>query len=374
MVEVRHITAKKDLKTFVLFPLSLYKDNPYYVPDMVDSQVDDLIEDKNPAFAFCKAKCFLAYKDGKVAGRVCGLQNTLADEKDGNSYLRFSQLDFIDDLEVSKALFDALEVYAKELGCEGIRGPQGFSDMDREGMLVEGFDRLSLFYTYYNYPYYITHMEALGFEKEVDWLEYRVKIPTEVPPRMAAITENAKRKYHTQVADLSDRKNRPRYIADVFKLYNEAYQVLFGMVPLSPKQIEKYTLEFSPLITNRTSSFVYNDKGELLAFGLAAPTIGKANQKSKGRMLPFGWFHLLRALYGKNDEIDMFLIAVKPQLKGSGLNLVVIEDLLVKAIKQGVKFAETGPQLETNINVLSIWRLFEAEQHKRRRCYIKKFS
>ena len=217
-------------------------------------------------------------------------------------------------------------------------------------------------------------MDRLGFEKEIDWVEYRITVPTEVPRRMEMIVEAAKKKHNLHVVDLSDKKNLPKYIRDVFVLYNEAYQVLFGMVPLTPRQIDKYVSEFKPLISNRTSAFVYNDKDELLAFGVGSQSISKANQKSRGRMLPFGWARLLKALYGKNDSIDMFLIAVKPELKGAGLNLVVLENLLRKGIQNGVKYAETGPQLEDNANVQSMWRLFNARQHKRRRCYLKRFE
>lgn len=374
MIEVKTVSGRRDIKKFVLFPLELYKGNPNFIPDMVSSQMEDLMEDKNPAFEYCQARSFLAYKDGKIAGRVTGLLNPRANEKDGHNHLRFTNLDFIDDEEVANALFAALEGYARELHCTGIHGPQGFTDMDREGMLVEGFEEKSLFFTNYNYPYYMKHMERMGFVKEVDWLEYQITIPETVPPRLTAIVENAKEKHNIRIADLSDRKNLPKYIRDVFALYNEAYQVLFGMVPLTPKQIDKYLREFMPLISNRTSAFVYNDRDELLAFGVACQSISDANRKSKGRMFPFGWARLLKALYGRNECVDMFLIAVKPELKGSGLNLVVIEDLLSKAMKHGAKYGETGPQLETNKNVLSMWRLFNARQHKRRRCYIKTFE
>lgn len=374
MIEVKTVSGRRNIKKFVLFPLELYKGNPNFIPDMVSSQMEDLMEDKNPAFEYCQARSFLAYKDGKIAGRVTGLLNPRANEKDGHNHLRFTNLDFIDDEEVANALFAALEGYARELHCTGIHGPQGFTDMDREGMLVEGFEEKSLFFTNYNYPYYMKHMERMGFVKEVDWLEYQITIPETVPPRLTAIVENAKEKHNIRIADLSDRKNLPKYIRDVFALYNEAYQVLFGMVPLTPKQIDKYLREFMPLISNRTSAFVYNDRDELLAFGVACQSISDANRKSKGRMFPFGWARLLKALYGRNECVDMFLIAVKPELKGSGLNLVVIEDLLSKAMKHGAKYGETGPQLETNKNVLSMWRLFNARQHKRRRCYIKTFE
>ena len=371
MVTIKVAETRKEIRDFVIFPTKLYAHDPYYVPDMVGDQINDLMPDKNPAFEYCEARCFLAYKDGKIVGRVAGILNRRANEKNNVNYLRFAFFDFIDDPEVTDALYKALADYAEELGCVAIHGPQGFSDMDREGMLVEGFDKLSQFYVYYNHPYYLEHMARLGFVKEVDWVEYLIHIPDEVPQRLARLVEYTKKHLSLKVRDLSDRKNLPKYIHDVFLLYNEAYQVLFGMVPLTPRQIEKYTHEFLPLVSNKTTCLVYNDKDELVAFGVGAPSLSRANQKNRGRLFPFGWIPTLRALYGPNDRLDLFLIAVRPDLKGSGLNLVVVEDLLKKAIAHGVKYAETGPQLEMNKNVLSQWRLFDTDQHKRRRCFIR---
>ena len=345
MVTVKVAKTRREIRQFVLFPVKLYKNDPYYVPDMVGDQINDLMPDKNPAFEYCEARCFLAYRDGKIVGRVAGILNKLANEKDDVNYLRFAFFDFIDDAEVTDALYAALVDYAKELGCVAIHGPQGFSDMDREGMLVEGFDRLSQFFVYYNYPYYLDHMARLGFVKEVDWVEFLIHIPDEVPERLAKLTDRVRKHMHIEIRDLSDKKRLPQYIHDVFLLYNEAYQVLFGMVPLTPRQIEKYVHEFLPLVNNKTCCMVYNDKDELVAFGVGAPSLARANQKTRGRLFPFGWITTLRALHGPNDRLDLFLIAVRPDLKGSGLNLIVVEDLLKKAIANGVKYAETGPQI-----------------------------
>ncbi len=371
MVTVKVAKTRREIRDFVLFPVKLYKNDPYYVPDMVGDQINDLMPDRNPAFEYCEARCFLAYRNGKIVGRVAGILNKRANEKNNVNYLRFAFFDFIDDPEVTDALYAALADYARELGCVAIHGPQGFSDMDREGMLVEGFDRLSQFYVYYNHPYYLDHMARLGFVKEVDWVEYLIHIPDEVPEKLAKLVERTRKHMSLEIRDLSIKKNLPKYLHDVFELYNEAYQVLFGMVPLTPKQIEKYTHEFLPLVNNKTTCLVYNDKDEMVGFGVGAPSLSRANQKTRGRLFPFGWIPTLRALKGKNDRLDLFLIAVRPDLKGAGVNLVIVEDLLKKAIQNGVKYAETGPQLEMNQNVLSQWRLFDTEQHKRRRCFIR---
>ena len=271
MVTVKVAKTRREIRDFVIFPTKLYENDPYYVPDMVGDQINDLMPDKNPAFEYCEARCFLAYRDGKIVGRVAGILNKRANEKNHVNYLRFAFFDFIDDAEVTDALYNALADYARELGCVAIHGPQGFSDMDREGMLVEGFDRLSQFFVYYNYPYYLDHMARLGFVKEVDWIEFLIHVPDAVPPRMEKIVSYTKKHMALEIKDLSDKKNLPKYLKDVFALYNEAYQVIFGMVPLTPKQIEKYTHEFLPLVTNDTSCFVAGG----LRRGRAVPVQGE---------------------------------------------------------------------------------------------------
>ncbi len=370
MVEIRLAETKKDLVRFMEFPLELYRDNPYYVPDMLSSQVADMQRDKNPAFEYCDARCYLAFRGGKIVGRVAGILNERANEKFHKKYLIFSQLDFIDDDEVVDALFDAVEGWARALGCEAVHGPMGFSDMDREGMLIEGFDRKSLFYTYYNYPYYAKHMERRGYGKEIDWVECRITLPAAPDPGLVEIAEHVMQKKNLHVINLNDQPIK-QTARDMFELYNNTYCVLFNMVPLTEKQIVKYIGEFRPMVDERTTSFVYDSNGTLVAFGICCPSLDTAQQKSRGRMLPFGWFHMLRALKGKNDTVDLLLISVTPELQGQGVNAVVMVDMLKKVLKAGFKFAETGPMLETNTKVLSQWRHFDAEQHKRRRCWVK---
>lgn len=371
MVEILEAKTRKQIREFVDYPNKLYRNNAYYVPDMIDSQMNDLMPGKNPAFEYCECRCFLCLRDGETVGRISGIINSRANEKDGVKYMRLSAFDFIDDDEVVDALLGMLEDYAREKGCVAIHGPLGFSDMDREGMLIDGFDRLSQFFVYYNHPYYVTHMEKRGFVKQIDWLEFLIHIPKTVPPRLEQIAARVRQRMHLSIADLSDKKALPKYIRDVFEVYNEAYAVLFGMVPLTPKQVDKYVHEFKPLINGNTSAFVYNDRDELVGFGVAAPSLSLANQKSRGRMFPFGWAHSAKALYGKNDRLDLFLIAVKPSLKGCGVNAVIVEHLLRKAIANGIRYAETGPNLETNADVMSAWKFFDVEQHIKRRCWVK---
>jgi GNAT superfamily N-acetyltransferase len=357
------------------FANNLYKDNPCYVPDMLSSQIADFERHKNPAFEYCQAKCFLAYRENEIVGRIAAIYNTHACQKYGQKQLRFSHADYIDDDEVVDALFNAVESWARELGCLSVHGPLGFSDIDREGLLVEGFEHLSQFFVYYNHPYYLKHMERLGFRKDIDWIEHRINLPAVYPgqrlEKLDRLADTVRKRLNLRFAPLKNRKSMLPYVQGVFHLYNEAYLKLYGMVALTPAQVDKYVKEFLPLINERTAVILLNEQEEVVAFGVVGPSISLAQRKSGGKMFPLGWFHLLKALKGKNDTLDMFLIAVHPSLQGKGLNAVVLTRLLKFAVEDGFKYAETGPTLEDNTNMLSHWRYFDVVQHKRRRAFIK---
>ncbi|MBA4347233.1 MAG: hypothetical protein C0413_00045 [Clostridiales bacterium] len=369
MVTIKEAVTKKELVKFMEFPLELYKGNPYYVPDILASQVADMEKDKNPAFAFCQAKAFLAYRDGKIVGRICGILNDRANASFDKKYMNFTQVDFIDDDEVVDALFEAVESWARELGCEAVHGPLGFSDMDREGMLIEGFDQKSLFYTYYNHPYYLTQLTRRGYGKQVDWMEMRLTVPTEPIEALTKVSDYVKKRKKLHVVNMGDKPIK-EIIQDMFLLYNRAY-VLFGMIPLTEAQIAKYVGEFRPMVSKRTTSFVYNEEDEMVAFGICCPALDDAMQKMKGKTMPFGWIRLLKALKGKNDTVDLLLIAVRPDLQGQGVNAIILDDMQHKLIKAGVRYAESGPMLEINDNILAQWERFQGVQHKRRRCFVK---
>ena len=288
--------------------------------------------------------------------------------------LRFSQVDFIDDRAVSKALFDTVENWAKEKGMNEVHGPLGFCDLDREGMLVEGFDRRSMFYTYYNDPYYIDHLTELGYKKDTDWIEHLIPLNGWEDPnylRLKRISDAMLRRTGFHKLQVKHKSEYKPYIRQIFELVNIAYSHLYGVVELNERQIKKYTNKFLPLVDKRFVSFVENKDGELIAFGVGAPSLAEAFRKCDGKLFPFGWIPVLKALKGKNDVMDLFLVAVRPDLQGTGANAILIDSVLRNAIKMGVKFAETGPELETNEKVQSQWKYFEHETHKRRRCYIK---
>ena len=373
MITVKEVLTKKELRKFVDFPNVLYKNNECFVPAFFDDDMADWDKKKNPAFEYCEAKCFLAYRDGEIVGRIGAILSHRANAKWKTRRMRFSQVDFIDDIEVSTALFAAVEEWAKEKGGDEVHGPLGFCDLDREGMLVEGFDRKSMFITYYNAPYYNEHLQKLGYVKDTDWLEYRITPPkdgSDAALLIKRIADRAVSRNGFRVAKLKSRSDYKPYIKKVFELVNICYSPLYGVVELSDKQITKYADKFIPLINPDYACFVLDKNDDLVAFGISAPSMANAIKKSNGRMFPFGFIGLLKALT-KNDTIDMFLIAVRPDLQKTGVNAIVMNHLRESCSKNGIIYAETGPMLETNSKVLSQWKAFDKEQHKRRRCYIK---
>lgn len=372
MVAVKEVKTKKELRKFVDFPNRLYRGCVNFVPALYADDMDDWNPKKNPAFEYCEAKCFLAYRDGRIVGRIGAIYNMRSNEKWKTKRMRFSQADFIDDPDVSGALFEAVENYAREKGCSEVHGPLGFCDMDREGMLVEGFDRKSLFITYYNHPYYIEHLTRLGYVKDVDWIEQRIEIPYDdkTVSLMSRAAKYVSKGLNLHVADLHRQKDYGKYVPEVFRLVNIAYAHLYGTVELSEKQITRYAKKFGPLINPKLTCMVMNDKNELVAFGIAAPAMEDALIKCRGRLFPFGWLGVLKALH-KNDTMDLFLIAVHPSLRGTGVNAMIIDHIIRGCHEMGIKYAETGPMLEMNSQIQAQWQHFKAEQHKRRRCFVK---
>lgn len=372
-VTVTEVLTKRDRRRFMDYPNQLYKNVPQFVPSFYSDDVDDWDEKKNPAFDYCEAKCWLAWRDGKIVGRIGAILSHKANDKWNTNRMRFSQVDFIDDEEVSSALFGAVEAWAAEKGCNQIHGPLGFTDMDREGMLVDGFDKRSMFITYYNHPYYDRHLSRLGYGKDADWVEYKIYVPSPDSPqavKLHRIAEHVKRSRGLHVAQVKTRLHYKPLIRKVFALANEAYGHLYGMVELNDRQVKRYADKFIPLLDPRYTCFVLDEQEELVAFGVTAPSMAEAMKKCRGRLAPFGWIHVLKALM-KNDALDMFLIAVRPELQGTAINAIILDHLIEGAAKGGIRYAETGPMLETNSKILAQWKLFDKELHKRRRCYIK---
>ena len=373
MVEVREVRGRSELRAFVDYPNRLYRDVPQYIPPMIGDDLSDWNPKKNPAFAYCKAKCWLAWRDGEIVGRIGAILSRRANEKWHTNRMRFTQVDFIDDPEVSAALFRAVEDFAREKGCDEVHGPLGFTDLDREGMLVEGFDRKGMFITYYNHPYYVEHLSRLGYAKDVDWVEYLIDIPYDAPTveRLERLAGRVQRSAGVEIVRLRSRRDYPPLIRKVFDMINVCYAGLYGTVELDERQVRRYADKFIPLINPELACFLLDRKGELAAFAVSAPSMAAALKKSRGRLFPLGWLGVLRALR-VNDTLDLFLIAVRPDFQNTGINAILLNHILKGSQAMGLKRAESGPMLESNEKVLSQWKLFHTEQHKRRRCFIKK--
>ena len=373
-IEIREVATKADAHRFADYPNLLYKGVANYIPGFYSDNLEDWDPKKNPAFSYCEAKRFLALRDGKVIGRIGAILSHRANETWNTKRMRFSNVDFIDDKDVSAALFGAVENWARSKGCTQVHGPLGFCDLDREGMLVEGFDQRSMFITYYNHAYYNDHLAALGYGKDTDWVENLITLPaadSETAQKLSRLSDWVlKRKKLHKVEIRSPKDITPKQINQVFGLLNAAYAPLYGVVELAQNQIDKYAAQFVPMINPNLFCMVMDEQDELVAFGMCLPSLAEAMKKCRGRLFPFGWFHVLRALR-RNDTLDMMLIAVKPELQGSGINAIVMNHIVQGAIRMGIRYAESGPTLETNDKVQSQWKFFEHVQHKRRRCYIK---
>ena len=371
-IEIRKIDTKGGLKKFVKWGIDLYKGNECFVPPLVMDDVNTLDPHNNPAFDFCESIYFMAYDDGKPVGRIAGIINNVVNEKTGKKTLRFGWVDFIDDPRVSETLFRAVEVWGRSKGMEEIVGPLGFSDMDPEGMLVEGYDQEGTMATIYNYPYYPKHLEAMGFEKEADWVEFRMTVPDGIPERYQRISDIIKRKYELSTPKYTSAKKLVKdYGQEIFQLINEAYSELYGYSPLTPRQINRYISMYIPVLRLDNISLIVDKDKKLIGVGIAMPSMSKALIKCRGRMFPFGWIHLLKALRGQNDVVDLLLVAVKPEYQSKGVNSLLFTDLIPCFIKNGYKFAESNPELELNQKVQSQWGYFETRQHKRRRAFRK---
>lgn len=372
-IEVRQIEpTKSNLRKFTKFGIDLYDGNPYFVPPLIYDDVNTLLPDKNPAFEFCEAQCFMAYRDGKPVGRIAAIINNKVNERTGKKSLRFGFVDFIDDDEVVDALFDAITRWGKERGLDSMVGPMGFTDMDHEGMLVEGFEEVGTMATIYNYPYYPKQMERMGFKPEAEWDEMSIKVPESIPDKYARVAEVVKKRNNLKVKKFTSRKKiKEEYGVALFELINEAYDGLYGYSPLTPKQIDYYVDMYLGIINLDLVTVVVDENDKLVAVGISIQSFSKALQKSRGRLFPTGWWHLLGALRGKTDTVDLLLIAVKPEYQNKGVNALLFTDLIPNYNKAGFKYAETNPELATNDKVQSQWAYFDTRQHKRRRSFRK---
>lgn len=376
-VTIKKVTTKRELKRFIRFNYELYKGNPYSVPDLYDDMLNTFNRRKNAAFEFCEAEYFLAYKDGQLVGRVAAIINNRANQTWGKKEVRFGWIDFTDDAEVSEALIRTVEQWGKERGMTHIVGPLGFTDMDAEGMLIEGFDQLGTMATIYNYPYYPQHMERMGFVKDADWVEFKIYVPDAIPEKHLRISQLVQRKYNLKIKKYtSGKKIAQDYGQAIFGLINEAFAPLYGYSALSQRQIDQYVKMYLPILDLRMVTLVTDADDQLVAVGISMPSLSRALQKSHGRLLPFGWYHLLKALYFKRRShvLDLLLVAVKPEYQNKGVNALLFSDLIPVYRQLGFEYAESNVELEQNGKVQAQWEYFKTEQHKRRRAFIKEIG
>ena len=376
-VTIKKVTTGRDLKRFIRFNYEMYKGNPYSVPDLYADMLRTFNRKKNPAFDFCEADYFLAYKEGKLVGRVAAIINRRANETWQKHDVRFGWIDFTDDPEVSEALIRTVEQWGRERGMTHIQGPMGFTDMDAEGMLIEGFDQLGTMATIYNYPYYPRHMERLGFRKDADWVEYKIYIPDGIPEKHQRISDLIRRKYNLNIRKYTSSKQiAADYGQAIFELVNEAYKPLYGYSELTQRQIDQYIKMYLPILDLRMLTLITDAEDRLVAVGISMPSLAQALQKSRGRLLPFGWFYLLKALFFKRRAkmLDLLLVAVKPEYQNKGVNALLFSDLIPVYQKLGFEYAESNPELEMNDKVQAQWDYFRTEQHKRRRAFVKEID
>ncbi|MBQ1656479.1 MAG: GNAT family N-acetyltransferase [Bacteroidales bacterium] len=375
-VEIKKVLSKRDLRTFVNFPETLYKNNPYYVPPLVFDQMDTLDQQKGAAQEFCKSALYLAYKDGKPAGRIAAIVNFKANEQWNHKEVRFGWFDIIDDAEVADALMEKVYEFGREWGMESVVGPLGFTDFDPEGMLIAGYDRLSTMALIYNYPYYNEHLQRMGFEKDTDWIEYKIFMPEQLPDRLKRVSSIIEQRANVHIKPLTRKiLRKENYGIKVFKLINECYKDLYNFTVLPDHMAKKYLDFYLSILDLRYLCMVENDKDELVAFGITMPSIAKALQKSRGKLFPFGWWYLAKSMFFKHEEgVEMLLVGVRPDYQNSGINSLLFADLFDKFSKWGVKWAETNAVLEDNLKNQGQWKDFENECVKRRRSYIKKLS
>ena len=372
-VTIKRVESKKELSAFVDFPNQLYKGNEFFVPKLSIDEKRTFNPKKNPAFKFSECELYLAYKDGKLAGRVAAIINHKANEIWKHKECRYGWIDFIDDAEVSSALMDAVEKYARRKGMDTLAGPLGFTDFDPEGMLVEGFDRLCTMALIYNYPYYKEHMEKMGFSKEIDWVEYKISIPAVTPEKIIKVAKIVKERYGFSVRKLTKKEVLKEGLGvKLFQVVNTTYSNLYNFTPLSDDAVESYINSYLKILDFEYVTCVVDSKGEMAAYGIAVPSIAHALQKCRGKIFPFGWYQILKSYFFKHEEtIELLLVGVLPEYQNKGLMALIFDDLIPRMRKGKFVYGETNAELETNTTVQQQWQMFETECKKRRRIYKK---
>ncbi len=373
-VTIKTVSSRGDLKTFVKFPLELYKACPFYVPNLFLDELNALDPKRNPMSKYAKSRLFLAYKDGKVVGRTAAIINEIANRDWNHREVRFGWTDFIDDKEVSKALIEAVIAFGKENGMDTVSGPLGFTDFDNEGCVVEGFDDISSYCLKYNFPYYGEHYEALGMGKVNDWIEYRIFVPEQLPEKVIRAARIIRERFELKVRKITKRQvKKEAYGQKIFDLVNRTYNALFDFTVLPPEVIDSYVDTYLGLLDLNYVTLIENKEGKLVGLAVTMPSIAHAVKKGNGYLFPFGWWHLLKSMYFKHEEgIELMLIAVDPEYRNRGLHALIFEDMIGNLIRGGFKYGESNAEMETNNSVQNIWNDYQKEFKRRRRVFSKK--
>ncbi|MCR4421053.1 MAG: hypothetical protein GYA61_00775 [Spirochaetales bacterium] len=370
-IEIREVKTIKELKQFIQFEFDLYKDNKYWVPPLFSDELNTLRKDINPAFEVCEAVYYTAWINNKMVGRIAGIIQHNYIKKWGNKYARFGWFDFIEDFDVAKALFDEVTKWAKSKGMVGLNGPLGFSDLDYEGLLIEGFNELNTMATLYNYPYYVDYYEKLGLKKDADWVEFEIKVPNSIPEKAEKLSRIVKERFQLHVKEFTNISQVVnKYGREVFEVIEKAYKNLYGVTELTEKQIQYYIKSYFSFLSPKFVKLVFNKDDKIVGMVVGIPSLNRALQKAKGKLFPFGFIHLLLALK-KPKYLDLLLGAVLPEYQGKGVDALMMTELTRSAMEAGIISAESNPELEVNEKVQGHWKYFEARQHKRRRAYLK---
>lgn len=367
-VVIKQVITENDLMKFIKFPMELYKNNPNYVPPLINEEKNIWKKEENPALSYSVAKQFLAYKNNKIVGRIAVMINNKEAQELGIKKVRFGWLDFIDDQEVSKALIDTAIQFAKDNHIDKIEGPMGFTNLDKAGMLTMGFDKLATMIGLYNFEYYPTHLENLGLAKEKEWVEFEINFPEVLPEKVVKFSSLIAEKYKLKVINFKSKQEILPLVDPMFKLLDETYKHLSTYTPISEEQIKTYKEKYFPFIDKNYIICVADENNELVSFAITMPSYSKAMQKSKGKLFPFGWWHFLQA-GKKNDRANFYLIGVHPEYQRRGVTAIIFKEIFDRFTKMGIKFAETNPELEENKNVQVLWQDYNPVNHKRRRTY-----
>ena len=367
-IKVKQVLNSSDLELFIKFPMELYKGNPYYVPPLINEEKSIWMKEENPALQYSEAAQFLAYKGENIVGRIAVMINHKEEKELGIRKVRFGWLDFIDDIEVSKSLINTAIEYAKSKGISKIEGPMGFTNLDKAGMLTKGFDKLATMIGIYNFDYYPKHMEQLGLVKEKEWVEFEINFPDTLPDKVEKFSRLIAEKYELELVKFKAKKDILPLVDSMFKLLDDTYKNLSTYTPITEEQIKHYKEKYFKFIDKDYIVCIKDKSGSLISFAITMPSYSKALQKAKGRLFPFGWWHLLNA-GKKNDRANFYLIGIHPQYQKRGVTAIIFKEIYETFKKKGVKFLETNPELEENASIQALWQDYNPINHKRRRTY-----